>query len=215
MNKKIIFFSALLSVLLLTNLSCKKEETPAAVNEPKEDIILLHTSYGDMYIWLYKATPLHRENFLKLARENYFDSTTFHRIIQNFMIQGGDPNSKDSDLANDGQGGPGYTIPAEIRDTIKHDRGALGAARTNNPQKASSGSQFYICYSKAGTQHLDGQYTVFGMVMKGQEVIDKIIVQPVENTTTNRPVKDIRMSVKVLQKTLREIKSEYGYTPRQ
>ncbi|MES2618711.1 MAG: peptidylprolyl isomerase [Bacteroidota bacterium] len=207
----------LLSVCLIFLFSaCKKEEERTIITSgppAKEEIIQLTTKYGTMYIWLYKATPLHRNNFLKLAKEGYFDSTTFHRIIQNFMIQGGDPNSKDSDPSNDGSGGPGYTIPAEIRDTIKHDRGALAAARTNNPAKASSGSQFYICHSKAGTSGLDGNYTVFGMVMKGVEVIDAIIVQPAD--ANNRPLTDIKMSVKVLEKTLSEIKTEYNYTPKQ
>lgn len=184
----------------------KKEETP---KEAKEDIVQISTTYGDMYIWLYKATPLHRENFLKLAKEGYYNNTTFHRIITDFMIQGGDPNSKDSDPNNDGQGGPAYTIPAEIRDSIKHERGALGAARNNNPTKSSSGSQFYICHSTSGTTPLNNDYTVFGMVMKGQNVIDSVVKQPKD--ANDRPNTDIKMQVKVLQKSKTEIKAEYGY----
>ncbi|MEZ4805648.1 MAG: peptidylprolyl isomerase [Bacteroidia bacterium] len=140
-----------------------------AATGPKEDILEINTSYGKMYVWLYKATPLHRENYLKLGREGYLNNTTFHRVIPDFMIQGGDPNSKDTDPNNDGQGGPGYTIPAEIRDSIKHHRGVMAAARTNNPEKASSGSQFYISVSTSGTAGLDGNYTVFGEVMSGIE----------------------------------------------
>ena len=132
-------------------------------------------------------------------------------------MQGGDPNTKDTDSTNDGTGDPGYTIPAEIRDSIKHDRGALAAARLSdavNPLKASSGSQFYICHSKSGTQGLNNQYTVFGMVMKGLNVIDSVVKQP-KNKTTNRPYSDVKMQVKVLKKTLDEIKLEYNYVPKQ
>lgn len=215
MTKKVTFL--LLCAVFVFN-SCKKKAetpTPTPTPEPTEDVIQLSTSFGDMYIWLYKATPLHRENFLKLANEGFYDGTTFHRIISGFMIQGGDPNSKDSDPSNDGQGGPGYTIPAEIRDTILHDRGALAAARlgnTVNPLKASSGSQFYICHSKSGTTGLNGQYTVYGMVMKGLDVIDKVVVQPKDGN--DRPLADIKMTVKVIKKTLTEIKNEYGYVPK-
>ncbi len=202
--------------LLIFN-ACKKETKttePITNTEPKEEIIEISTTFGNMYVWLYKATPLHRANYLKLAKEGYYNGTTFHRNIANFVIQGGDPNSKDTDTTNDGQGGPSYTIPAEIRDTIIHDRGALAAARTNNPAKESSGSQFYICVSKSGTTGLNKQYTVYGMVMKGLEVIDLIVKQP-QDPKTNRPLKDIKMNVKVLNKTLAEIKAEYGYVPRQ
>lgn len=196
--------------------SCKTgQEIDVPLPEPKEDIIELETTYGKMYIWLYKATPLHRENFLKLSKEGFFNQTTFHRIIPNFMIQGGDPLSKDTDPTNDGTGGPGYTIPNEIRDSIKHDKGSLAAARLSdnvNPSKASSGSQFYISVSKTGTAQLDGKYTVFGEVMKGVEYADEIVKQPRDNK--DRPNSDIKMMVKVIQKTLAEIKSEFGYTPK-
>lgn len=196
--------------------SCKTgQEIDVPLPEPKEDIIELETTYGKMYIWLYKATPLHRENFLKLSKEGFFNQTTFHRIIPNFMIQGGDPLSKDTDPTNDGTGGPGYTIPNEIRDSIKHDKGSLAAARLSdnvNPSKASSGSQFYISVSKTGTAQLDGKYTVFGEVMKGVEYADEIVKQPRDNI--DRPNSDIKMMVKVIQKTLAEIKSEFGYTPK-
>lgn len=206
----------LIVIALLLSLGCKKDKDPKAPDpkiDPaqKEEIIELKTSFGDMYIWLYKATPLHRDNFLKLAKEDYYDETTFHRIISNFMIQGGDPNSKDSDVTNDGSGGPGYTIPAEIFSDIKHERGALAAARTNNPQKASSGSQFYICHSTSGTSGLDGDYTVYGMVMKGVEVVDSIVKQP-KASGNNRPLTDIKMDINVLEKTQAEIESEYNYS---
>jgi cyclophilin family peptidyl-prolyl cis-trans isomerase len=207
----------LITLLIILSFSCKKENEPSTAPGPdlnpvqKEEIIELKTSFGDMYIWLYKATPLHRDNFLKLAKQDYYDGTTFHRIIANFMIQGGDPNSKDNDKNNDGTGGPGYTIPAEIFSDIKHQRGALAAARTNNPQKASSGSQFYICHSTSGTAGLNGNYTVYGMVMKGVEVVDSIVIQP-KTSGNNRPITDIPMDVNVIEKTQQEIEAEYNYT---
>lgn len=104
------------------------------------------TPKGRMVVRLYDETPQHRDNFRKLAAEGFYDGTLFHRVIRRFMIQGGDPNSKDDDPGNDGQGGPGYRIPAEIVPGLYHKRGALAAARDNNPQKASSGSQFYIVH---------------------------------------------------------------------
>ncbi len=220
MLRNFVKCTLLSAVLALSFNSCKKEtiiETIVDPPVPQEEIIQISTQYGDMYLWLYKATPLHRENFLKLAKDSFYNNTTFHRIISGFMIQGGDPNTKDTDSTNDGTGDPGYTIPAEIRDSIKHDRGALAAARLAdavNPLKASSGSQFYICHSKSGTQGLNNQYTVFGMVMKGLNVIDSVVKQP-KNKTTNRPYSDIKMQVKVVKKTLEEIKLEYNYIPKQ
>lgn len=207
-------------ILFLVFVSCKKEETPSPPNtntiptDTTEKIIQINTSFGTMYMWLYKETPLHRANFLGLADTNYFDSTTFHRIINNFMIQGGDPNSKDTITTNDGQGGPGYTIPAEIDITKhKHARGEVAAARlgnAQNPLKASSGSQFYICHSTNGTKHLDNEYTVFGKIIKGIEVVDSIVVQP-KNATTNRPLTDIKMDVNVLEKTRQQLRTEFNF----
>lgn len=189
------------------------DSIPTTDTIPKEKIVEIRTSFGNMYIWLYKETPLHRNNFLALADTGYFDSTTFHRIVTDFVIQGGDPNSKDDNPNNDGQGGPGYTIPAEIDSSkFKHKYGAVGAARTNNPAKASSGSQFYIVLPKDGTPHLDGNYTVFGEVMKGMEVAALIVKQP-KNTANDRPTQDIKMDVNILEKTLQQMKDEYNFVP--
>lgn len=206
----------LLSFLVIFS-ACKKEESviPADETPIGEEIVEITTSYGKMYMWLYKSTPKHRENFLKLAKQSYFDSTTFHRIIRNFVIQGGDPNSKDSIKTNDGTGGPDYKIPLELNDSLKHVRGAVGAARDGddvNPLKESSGSQFYICMSTTQTQHLNKNYTVFGFIMKGMDVADKIVVQ--SKDANNRPINDIKMGVKIIRKTLEEIKAEYGYEPK-
>lgn len=217
--KQTLFILTALSIVLF---ACKDKKILEPVKAEvldtagKEDVVELSTPYGYMYIWLYKATPLHRNNFLKLSKEGFFNQTTFHRVIPNFMIQGGDPNSKDSDPNNDGSGGPGYTIPQEIRDSIKHERGVLAAARLGdnvNPSKASSGSQFYISVSTAGTAGLNNNYTVFGFVMKGMEYADSIVKQP-RNSVTNRPFTDQKMTVRVIKKSLAEIKTEYGYTPK-
>lgn len=212
-----IMLRAGIILVLCTLISCGKktqEAVPAAQPDTFE-IVELQTDYGNMYIWLYDSTPLHKKNFLKLASESFYDGTTFHRIIPNFMIQGGDPLSKDSNALNDGTGGPGYTIPAEIHDSIRHKRGVLAAARLSdavNPTRASSGSQFYICVSTSGTQHLNGLYTAFGYVMKGMEYADSVVRQPRDNTS-NRPLKDQKMYMRILKKTRAQIADEYGYMP--
>jgi cyclophilin family peptidyl-prolyl cis-trans isomerase len=185
---------------------------PPANNEPTEKIVEISTDFGKMYIWLHKSTPLHRANFITLADSGFFNNTTFHRIIPGFMIQGGDPNSKDADPSNDGTGGPGYTIPQEIMDTFKNDRGTLAAARLGNsvnPLKASSGSQFYI--NVVNNTGLNGEYTVFGKVIKGIEVADSIVVQP-RSSPNNRPITDIKMQVSIRDMRISDIQSEFGFT---
>ena len=120
-----------------------------------EEVAVISTKFGEMIVRLYDATPEHKANFLKLAKEGFYDSTTFHRIIEGFMVQGGDPNSKDDNLRNDGQGGPGYTLPAEIVRGYIHKKGALAAARMGNdtnPDMRSSGSQFYIVHGRQRTE---------------------------------------------------------------
>lgn len=203
----------LLLILSISLFSCSKEESKNPTsNEPTEKILEIKTSFGTMYMWLYKETPLHRANYLAIADTGYLDNSTFHRIIPGFMIQGGDPNSKDSDPNNDGQGGPGYTIPAEIdASKFKHDYGMVGAARTNNPAKASSGCQFYIVVNSTGAHHLDGAYTVFGKIIGGMAAADQIVTQP--RSGTDRPLTDIKMDVNVVEKTLAQLKSEFNFTP--
>ncbi|MDQ3071974.1 MAG: peptidylprolyl isomerase [Bacteroidota bacterium] len=177
-------------------------------------IAKITTSFGELVIWLYNETPLHKANFLKLAEEGFYNGTTFHRCIKDFVIQGGDPNSKDTDPNNDGQGGPGYTVPAEIRSTLKHSYGAVAAARMPdqvNPAKASSGSQFYIVVNTAGTHFLDNNYTVFGKVISDMAPAQEIVQQ--SKDSRDRPITDIKMEVVVLDKTLAELKSEYNFVP--
>lgn len=178
----------------------------------KDYVVTLSTSFGDIVLVLFDETTKHKENFIKLASEGYFNGTTFHRIIDNFMIQGGDPNSKDSDPNNDGMGGPTYTVPAEFNPKFTHVQGAVAAARMGdgvNPEKASSGSQFYIVENKQGTHFLDKNYTVFGQVIKGLEVVEKIAEQPKDGR--DRPVSDIKMTVKAERMKKKKITKLYGY----
>lgn len=197
------------------------------VTAPERCLVEIETDFGTMTVELYNSTPKHRDNFLKLAEDGYYDGTIFHRVIQGFMIQGGDPDSKNAPAGKAlGMGGPSYQIPAEFVDSLCHVKGALAAARTNNPEKKSSGSQFYIVQGtpvaeatltqmesmrrfnytpeqraaylqNGGTPHLDREYTVFGQVIKGLDVIDKIAA--VEKGPGDRPKTDVKMKVKVIK----------------
>ncbi len=184
----------------------------------------IETDFGTMKVKLYNSTPKHRDNFIKLANENFYDDLLFHRVINGFMIQGGDPDSKNAAPGVQlGGGGPGYQIDAEIG--ALHIKGALAAARTNNPEKKSSGSQYYIVQGKplsdgeldmiekqkkvqyspeqrelyktlGGTPSLDNEYTVFGEVVSGIEVVDKIAA--VQTAPGDRPVEDVKMKVRIV-----------------
>jgi cyclophilin family peptidyl-prolyl cis-trans isomerase len=147
-------------------------------NLPAEPVFDIKTTLGTIKVRLYSDTPKHRENFAKLALSGFYDGLQFHRIIKNFMIQGGDPLTKNMDnVASFGTGGPGYQIEAEILPNHHHKKGALAAARKGdiaNPMKESSGSQFYIVQSEEGCRHLDGEYTIFGETIDGFKVIDEI-----------------------------------------
>ena len=192
--------------------------------------VLLQTSMGDITIRLSDSTPLHRDNFLKLVKQGFYDSVLFHRVINNFMIQAGDPDSKNAPAGKPlGNGGPNYTVPAEFRTTLFHKKGAISAARQGdnvNPGKASSGSQFYIVQGKkfsdagldsleifrlkgkkipadqreayktlGGTPHLDEGYTVFGEVIIGMEVIDKIAtVATSRSADRDRPLENVMIT---------------------
>jgi len=195
--KKIILFSGLailfvLGIFSISGASFLKSKTLANTDNSKK--VCITTSYGDIKIKLYDATVQHRDNFLKLAKEAYFDGTLFHRVIKDFMIQGGDPDSKTADSsAILGNGGPAYTIPAEILfDTITtnlaagvsktevlkyiHKKGALAAARTENPAKASSGSQFYIVQGKIITEaNLKQQEININMTARNKHITEYIL----------------------------------------
>jgi cyclophilin family peptidyl-prolyl cis-trans isomerase len=183
------------------------EQTDAVkIEEPKKEVmqeVVIETSLGNITIALYNETPQHRDNFIKLVNDKFYDGVLFHRIIQNFMIQTGDPDSKTAAKGQAlGRGGPGYTIPAEILPQFNHKRGAIGAARLggpSNPQRASSGSQFYIVDNPNGSHHLNGEYTVFGEVLQGMDVVDRIAARPKDQG--DRPLEDIKViSMKVVEK---------------
>ncbi|MBL7836370.1 MAG: peptidylprolyl isomerase [Bacteroidetes bacterium] len=154
------------------------------------DSVAIETSLGTITVVLYEETPQHKANFLKLCNEKYYDGLLFHRVIPGFMIQGGDPMSKNAKPGQMlGSGGPNYTIPAEFNSNLKHKRGALAAARTENPAKASSGSQFYICHGSPF--ELDMNYTVYGQTVSGFEVIDQIA--NAQRDRFDRPLNDIKI----------------------
>jgi peptidyl-prolyl cis-trans isomerase B (cyclophilin B) len=275
----------LLALTLMS--SCAQEKTDC--------VVTIKTKYGDMTAVLYDETPKHKENFIKLAKEHFFDGTLFHRVIKDFVIQGGDPDSKKIKPGERlGNGGPGYTVPAEINTKFYHEKGALSAARQSdpvNPTRASNGSQFYIVQGRVlvpieleeykidqakmvaglqkffqdpankavkdslmqfrmagdtegyqekilslvpriekltgtsvtqefspekikaytttgGAPNLDGQYTVFGKVVKGLEVIDKIAAIPVDDA--DRPIDDVSMAVSVDDVPRSKITALYG-----
>lgn len=201
----------LLLCLLLLSLPGLAIKSP--LTSKKDEVVTISTSLGDIRLILFSDTPLHRANFLKKAKSGFYNGTTFHRVIPQFMVQGGDPNSKDNDPANDGQGPPNEpTIPAELAAGHKHDYGAVAAARQGdfvNPQRASSGSQFYLVENHQGTHFLDGQYTVFGQVIQGQEIIDKIAALPKD--ARDRPLTDLKMTLKVEKLKKKKITERYGY----
>jgi len=288
MKKNLIIFTLVVITQWMTG--CAQESAE------KDYVVTITTKYGDMVAILYDETPKHKVNFIKLAKQHYFDGTLFHRVIKEFMIQGGDPDSKTVKPGGQlGNGGPGYNIPAEINPKFFHEKGALSAARlgdAQNPTKASSGSQFYIVqghkclpyeidqikidqgklgaglqqiladpankalkdslvqlratgdmegfqekvlslipkierttgtrvnrevpaeviktYTEVGgAPHLDGEYTVFGKVIKGFQVIDKIASLP--GNESDRPLEDVSMVVSVEELPKSKITREYGY----
>lgn len=219
------FLKTLIFTLSIVLIGCGEED-------PKKlHYFLIETPKGNMIGYLSNKTPLHRDNFKNLAHKGFYDGLLFHRVINGFMIQGGDPDSKmaeEGDIL--GNGSPGYTIPAEFDSSLIHKRGALAAARMGdnvNPNKESSGSQFYIVQGKkyspsylnrlsmqsgnnwtseqidfysneGGTPQLDGQYTVFGQIIQGLEVLDSIALLPRDRM--DRPYDDIWMKVKMIKK---------------
>ena len=241
------FFVMAVSLLLMSASGC---ETPTAASGGSSEPVKveIETKFGSMIVQLSDSTPQHRDNFLKLVDEQFYDSLIFHRVIREFMVQGGDPQSKGADAnARLGSGGPGYTVAAEIRPDHLHVKGALAAARQGdnvNPERRSSGSQFYLVqgrqfsdnelagiegrianfaleygnglanvengqflYSEeareayktlGGTPFLDMQYTVFGYVVEGLNVVDSIAAVPTDRRRGDRPLEDVVMSMKRL-----------------
>lgn len=249
---------SVLALLLFLGTGCEPEASPApdgvvdgaaerdaagaADDLPETNRYAIETSLGTLVVELSDETPAHRDNFKRLVAEAFYDSTTFHRVIEGFVIQGGDPTSRD-DPENVGQGGPGYTVPAEFVPTLFHRRGALAAAREGdnvNPERRSSGSQFYIVQGRTlddealntleaqvqarlgdstvvfadsvravyreegGTPQLDQQYTVFGQLVDGFDVLDRIAAtdtprstdQPAQGPLIDRPIEPIPMVIR-------------------
>ncbi|WP_442589605.1 peptidylprolyl isomerase [Pedobacter sp. AW31-3R] len=208
--------------------------------KPTHQYVRIRTDRGECIILLYNSTPKHRDNFVKLTKQGFFNGTLFHRVIKAFMIQGGDPDSRNAVAGKElGNGDVGYTVPAEFRDSLFHQKGALGAARDDNPEKASSGCQFYIVQGKkftdaqldsievkrlhfkipawerehyknaGGSPHLDRNYTVFGQVIKGIELVDTIAVVPTD--ANDRPQTDVKMEISLLKRReAKKIEKEFG-----
>ena len=191
------------SVLVLSLFLCvhlvhaemkNKTFTPEEIKKMSETTAIIETKFGNMELRFFPdVAPNHVNNFIELAKKGFYDGTTFHRVIPGFMIQGGDPNSKNPDRSKHGMGGPGYTIKAEFNEK-PHKRGTLSMARSANPD--SAGSQFFICVADA--PFLDRQYTVFGEVTSGMDVADKIVNQP--RDPRDNPNERIEMKVKVIEK---------------
>ena len=227
MTKKVLF---LLFFIFISVFSFAQKTDKQQKESDKVYYVKIETSYGNMVVKLYNETPLHRDNFIKLVKNGTYDGLIFHRVINQFMIQGGDPNSRDAKPGQMlGDGELGYTIPAEFVPGLYHKKGALAAARRGdevNPQKASSSCQFYIVQgttwdanrlkmveqrmgksftpeqaevyaTQGGTPFLDGDYTVFGEVVEGMEVIDKIAA--VQCGPADRPIEDVKMKMSIIQ----------------
>lgn len=216
-----IFITTILTVFLGLQTSnamdgiTKKECFMSQNERPKYKITVTQgkKELGVMEIELFPdIAPKHCENFDSLVTSGFYDGTAFHRVIPGFMIQGGDPNSKDKDPYNDGNGGPSYTIPAEINAKFSHNQGAVAAARMGdnvNPKKESSGSQFYIVENSAGAHFLDNNYTVFGQVIKGIEVVEQIAIQSKDER--DRPKEAIVMKVTFKKLKRKKIEQKFNY----
>lgn len=171
-----------------------KKFTKEEIKKMAETRAVIETKFGDIELKFFpEVAPNHVNNFIELAKKGFYDGTTFHRVIPGFMIQGGDPNSKDHNKARHGTGGPGYTVKAEFNDK-PHKRGTLSMARSSDPD--SAGSQFFICVADAS--FLDRQYTVFGEVVSGMDAVDKIVSQP--RDPRDNPNERIEMKVKIKDK---------------
>ncbi len=201
---KVILLVAIVVILSVFTMQCTDEKktaepiikktTEEEASKMPETRAIIETKFGDIELEFFPdVAPGHVNNFIDLAKKGFYDGTTFHRVIPGFMIQGGDPNSKDPDKSQHGMGSPGYTIKAEFNDK-PHKRGILSMARSSNPD--SAGSQFFICVADAA--FLDGKYTVFGEVVSGIEVVDEIVAKP--RDSRDNPDERIEMKVKIVEK---------------
>lgn len=228
MKWNLIIYSMLKKLSALLIISLLSFSSWAA--QPRNEYVRIRTDYGVSIIKLYNETPLHRDNFIKLVKEGFYNGLLFHRIIKDFMIQGGDPDSRNAVKGAElGEGDLGYTIPAEFRDSLFHKKGALAAARDENPDKASSAAQFFIVEGETftdgaldsietlrmegrkipayqrevyktigGVPYLDQRYTVFGEVVEGMDMFDKL--ENVATDSNDRPLVDQKMEVTILKR---------------
>ena len=186
---------SLIYILLITLLACNwspggKDTYP---------IGQIKTPQGEMLFWLYEETPNHKASFIKLANEHYWDTLTFNRVIEGFVIQGGCPDTPE------GFADSPYLLKPEFHDHIKHTYGAVGAGRDDNPEKLSAGCQLYIVHDKGGIPRLDGNYMIFGQVFKGLKVLDAIA--KMETDSLDQPLEAVPMEVRVVEMTKKELKA--------
>lgn len=185
-------------LLLLVSFSCstlKQEEATYSIGQIK-------TPHGEMLFWMYQETPIHKASFIELANANYWDSLTFNRVIEDFVIQGGCPDTPE------GFADSPYLLKPEFRDSIRHIYGAVGAGRDGNAEKLSAGCQLYIVQNKEGIPRLDGEYMIFGQIFKGLDVLDAIA--KVDTDSLDTPLTDVPMEVNVLSLTEEEL-AKNGY----
>jgi len=194
MNKRLMLLTFFVSISFLT--------LQNGVKTYKVGQIL--TKKGEILFWIFDETPVHQASFIKLANANYWDSLTFNRVIKNFVIQGGCPDKPE------GFSNSPYLLKPEFNDNLKHVYGAVGAGRDDNPKKLSAGCQFYIVHDKDGIDRLDGNYTIFGQVFKGLDVLDAIA--SVETDSLDAPLTDLNLDVNVVHLTKEEL-NEYGFSP--
>ena len=175
--------------LLFTLIACASEKT--------YEVGQIKTEMGEVLIWLSNETPNHKASFIKLANDRYWDSLTFNRVIKDFVVQGGCPDTPE------GFSNSPYLLNPEFNDSLQHIYGAVGAGRDNNPEKLSAGCQFYIVQNKNGVHRLDNNYTVYGQVFKGMNIIDAIVSVPVDSTDS--PINPIRLDVNIIKLTAKEL----------
>ncbi len=170
----------------------------ACTTQKKYEVGQIKTPKGEILVWLYDETPNHKQSFLQLAKEGYWDSLTFNRVIPDFVAQGGCPDTPE------GFNDPEYLLEPEFNEKLLHDYGALGAGRDNNPDKLSARCQFYIVHNKKGEHRLDGDYTVFGKVIKGMDVVDAIVDSP--RDSIDQPLSPISLDVDIIRMDAKELK---------
>ena len=191
-----------LTIVALVSLSVPSLSAQSA---PPHPVGRIQTPLGEILFYLYPETPHHRDSFIKLAGQHYWDSLTFNRVIKNFVAQGGCPDTPE------GFKGSPYNLAPEFNDSLRHIYGAVGAGRDDNPEKLSAGCQFYIVANKDGLKRLDGNYTVYGQVFKGMDVVEKIVSVPKDST--DQPLTPITLRIDVIQLSADQL-LKYGFTPR-